>query len=58
MPLSAVYAGISVESVTPVFVPNLVGSTIILAINGQFGATFPIGFVAGDRVSIVGNDYL
>lgn len=54
MPLSAVYAGINVDSVNPVFLPNVVGSRMFLAVNGQIGATFPSGFVSGDRVTIVG----
>ncbi|HVP16114.1 MAG TPA: hypothetical protein VMT42_01960 [candidate division Zixibacteria bacterium] len=53
MPLNAVYVGINVESVDPAFVPNLEGSLLFLAVNGQLGATFPTGFTSGDRVSIV-----
>jgi hypothetical protein len=53
MPLNAVYAGINVENVNPAFVPNLEGSLLFLAVNGQLGATLPTGFTSGDRVTIV-----
>ena len=52
--LSAIYPGIVVESISPSFYPNLVGSFIFLTFNGELSPTFPSGFAAGNVVEING----
>jgi PKD repeat protein len=54
-PVSAVYVGATVKSITPSLSPNPVGSFMFLTFNGQMSATFPAGFVVGDVVEISGN---
>jgi hypothetical protein len=51
---SAVYVGINVESVSPSFSPNLIGSFMLLAFNGTLGSTFPTGFTPGNTVTVRG----
>jgi hypothetical protein len=52
--VSAIYAGIQVENVSPSFSPNLIGSFMFLAFNGTLGSTFPAGFTSGNAVTVHG----
>ncbi len=52
--VSAVYAGIIVDSIDPSLDPNPCGSFMFLTFNGQLGCTFPEGFVVGNMVVING----